>query len=191
MASQTYVTIPGLAAHSTFRLEELEKNANAILKAKGVDATVERIRSLFVHYVCPQSKDVADVLDKKDSRSRQILEQLLHYGDPHSPLNKDQQTQDLYEAALGKVMIDSSKSKLLVWVNPRKGTISPWSSKATSIAQVCELGDEVERIERGILYSVTFNREFDASSGLPFADVLHDRMTEVFIQRPFHSRPSG
>ena len=38
-----------------------------------------------------------------------------------------------------------------VLVVPRLGTISPWSSKATDIAQHCGLSD-VQRIERGLGY---------------------------------------
>ena len=38
-----------------------------------------------------------------------------------------------------------------VYVLPRPGTISPWSSKATDIAKACDIGT-VERIERGICY---------------------------------------
>ena len=37
----------------------------------------------------------------------------------------------------------------LILTAPRPGTISPWSSKATDIAQACHL-DQVRRIERGI-----------------------------------------
>ena len=63
------------------------------------------------------------------------------------------------------------------YVIPRPGTISPWSSKATSIAQVCGLGKVVKRIERGILVSVLLEdgKEIDAEVALDF---LHDRMTE-------------
>jgi phosphoribosylformylglycinamidine synthase len=39
----------------------------------------------------------------------------------------------------------------VLWVMPRLGTVSPWSSKATDIAQVCGLAP-VRRIERGIEY---------------------------------------
>ncbi len=67
-------------------------------------------------------------------------------------------------------------------VVPRPGTISPWSSKATDIAQVCGL-DAVERIERAIAYQV--------QSGVPgilelpvlqqIAPALYDRMTEAAV----------
>ena len=40
-----------------------------------------------------------------------------------------------------------------VYVVPRPGTISPWSSKATDIARVCDIAG-VERVERGICLSL-------------------------------------
>ena len=64
------------------------------------------------------------------------------------------------------------------YVTPRKGTISPWSSKATDIFRNCGIRSVV-RVERGIRYRVTFG-------GVPVTDgqvrtlapVLYDRMTE-------------
>jgi len=58
-------------------------------------------------------------------------------------------------------------------VTPRVGTISPWSSKATDIVQLCGLSSIV-RIERGIIYQVTG----DPQSIIP---ALHDRMTESVL----------
>jgi phosphoribosylformylglycinamidine synthase len=70
-----------------------------------------------------------------------------------------------------------------VVVTPRPGTISPWSSKATDIARLCNL-DFVRRIERGTVF-----RLVPADGGEPGADldvdevlpVLHDRMTETVL----------
>lgn len=59
-------------------------------------------------------------------------------------------------------------------VSPRN--ISPWSSQATSIAQVCGLS-QVERIERSRSITVEFEKPHD-SHDIPFRDVLYDRMTE-------------
>ena len=39
-----------------------------------------------------------------------------------------------------------------LFVVPRPGTISPWSSKATDIAHACDI--EIERIERGICFGL-------------------------------------
>ncbi|HLQ11617.1 MAG TPA: phosphoribosylformylglycinamidine synthase [Steroidobacteraceae bacterium] len=82
------------------------------------------------------------------------------------------------EALLGlegrAVPFDPQHSVLVV---PRPGTISPWSSKATDIAQVCGL-DFVRRIERGIQYRI------DGAPGVPPAALgalLHDRMTEAIV----------
>ena len=42
-------------------------------------------------------------------------------------------------------------AEVQVLVVPRLGTISPWSTKATDIAQHCGLSG-VQRIERGVVY---------------------------------------
>jgi phosphoribosylformylglycinamidine synthase len=61
-----------------------------------------------------------------------------------------------------------------LWVVPRIGTISPWSSKATDIAAVCGLSS-VRRIEQGIHYRI------DGASAVEVA-LLHDRMTESVLR---------
>lgn len=64
-------------------------------------------------------------------------------------------------------------------VTPRKGTISPWSSKATDIFRNCGL-DEVKRVERGIHY-ILKNQQGRILTPADAKDVLkllHDRMTE-------------
>jgi phosphoribosylformylglycinamidine synthase len=67
-------------------------------------------------------------------------------------------------------------------VVPRLGTISPWSSKATDIAQHCAL-PQVERIERGVMYYFRTRNgkglsERERKAVLP---LLHDRMTESVL----------
>ncbi len=63
-----------------------------------------------------------------------------------------------------------------VFVVPRPGTISPWSSKATDIARNCGL-DAARRLERGILYRIA-----GAKAGDPaIAALLHDRMTQAIL----------
>ena len=60
------------------------------------------------------------------------------------------------------------------YVTPRKGTISPWSSKATDIFRNCGLAG-IARVERGIRFQIT--PALDRSDA-PLLDALHDRMTE-------------
>ena len=57
------------------------------------------------------------------------------------------------------------------FVTPRKGTISPWSSKATDIFRNCGL-KSIARVERGIRFEVS--RELSPKS---YA-ALYDKMTE-------------
>ncbi|MDR0673931.1 MAG: phosphoribosylformylglycinamidine synthase [Zoogloeaceae bacterium] len=68
------------------------------------------------------------------------------------------------------------------FVTPRLGTISPWSSKATEIAQHCGL-EAVERIERGILFRVTLPDALSPEARPRLAALLHDRMTESVLAR--------
>jgi phosphoribosylformylglycinamidine synthase len=67
-----------------------------------------------------------------------------------------------------------------LWISPRLGTISPWSSKATDIAHNCLI--RIQRIERVVEYRFytadqkTLDPSFLHHTGL--LAQLHDRMTE-------------
>ena len=67
-----------------------------------------------------------------------------------------------------------------LWVVPREGTISPWSSKATDIAHVCGL-EAVERIERGIEYRLAASAPLGKEALSRLAPALLDRMTEAAL----------
>ena len=85
----------------------------------------------------------------------------------------------------------------LLWVVPRLGTVSPWSSKATDIARVCGL-EAVDRIERGTAYALILRKGLgERLGGLvgarapvapqrleALAALLHDRMTESVLPPP-------
>ncbi len=102
----------------------------------------------FVHF--------ADLAQPLSGAEAAVLAQLLTYG-PRS---------DAAEAAGARVL-----------VTPRRGTISPWSSKATDIARVCGLG-AVRRLERGIQYLLRSPRALTPAQLRRLAPVLFDRMTE-------------
>jgi len=78
------------------------------------------------------------------------------------------------------------------YVTPRKGTISPWSSKATDIFHNCGLTD-VTRVERGIHFRVfSEDKVFSLEALHPVLNVLHDRMTEgvyLHLDDLFEHRP--
>lgn len=66
----------------------------------------------------------------------------------------------------------------LFLVTPRLGTISPWASKATNIAENCGLAG-IERIERGM--AVWLEGALTDEQKQQWATLLHDRMTESVL----------
>ena len=92
------------------------------------------------------------------------------------PEGKGPDAETLARAALllnadDKACVAQPLSKGSFYVTPRKGTISPWSSKATDIFRNCGLKG-IARVERGI--------RFNVSPAVPQAALgaLYDRMTE-------------
>ncbi|MHA7881439.1 MAG: phosphoribosylformylglycinamidine synthase [Saccharospirillum sp.] len=112
---------------------------------------VEDIYAEFVHFV--------DLIEPLSDQQHDILEQLLQYG-PAVPV----------ESAEGASL----------YVIPRLGTISPWSSKATDIAHNTGLAG-VRRLERGIHYRVRTEPALNATGLSQLAGALHDRMTESVL----------
>jgi len=101
----------------------------------------------------------AEVSDTLGSDEQQVLARLLKYG-PSVPVQEP--------------------SGRLFLVVPRFGTISPWSSKASDIAHNCGLS-KIQRLERGIAYYVA--GALSDADALAVAAVLHDRMTQVVLER--------
>ncbi|MCJ1310466.1 hypothetical protein MMC25_004130 [Agyrium rufum] len=121
------------------------------------------VQASYQHYVA---------LFHSNAEIEKDLEQLLDYGEAEDTLLPEQKPLDT-----------SSKKTLTYYVYPRTGTISPWSSKATSIALVCGLKNVVKRVERGTKFSLIFaeDKEVDVQS---FADLIHDRMTQEYSTSP-------
>ena len=113
------------------------------------------IRAQWVHY--------ANVDENLQEHELSILKQLLSYGDITDELASFD-PQDGPSATY--------------YISPRVGTISPWSSQATGIAQVCGLKNVVKRIERGLRISCLFAGSQEGVEE-KYLDVLHDRMTQL------------
>lgn len=81
--------------------------------------------------------------------------------------------------ASAKIPAASLQQILIV---PRLGTISPWSSKATDIAQHCAL-PSIARIERGVVYYLKSKsgKTLSAAEMKVVLPLLHDRMTESVV----------
>ena len=109
------------------------------------------------------------------SGTRIVSAEYWHFAKLNKPLSDigRQQLAALLEERTG----DSAESGTLFLVTPRIGTISPWSSKATDIAQNCGL-EAIERIERGIAFRIDGVGSADRA---PVSALLHDRMIEVVL----------
>ncbi|HEY0231905.1 MAG TPA: phosphoribosylformylglycinamidine synthase, partial [Dokdonella sp.] len=66
-----------------------------------------------------------------------------------------------------------------LWVVPRLGTRSPWSSKATDILAGC--GFPVRRIERGLAFDIDAMPPAETAAWREVARALHDPMTQSVI----------
>ncbi|TVO84617.1 phosphoribosylformylglycinamidine synthase [Shewanella algae] len=110
---------------------------------------------------------------------KQIYAEYVHLAYLSEALNPDDQAQLSKILTYGPAIESHEPQGTLLFVTPRPGTISPWSSKATDIAQNCGL-KQVKRLERGLAYYV----ESDALSGEQLKSLkalLHDRMMEVVL----------
>ena len=113
----------------------------------------DEIWARYVHYVA--------LNDRPSDLDQGALHELLLYGD-HVVANEAED--------------DDENTTLFVY--PRTSTISPWSSKATSIAKVCGF-EQVDRIERGTMIKIRSKRDFDKDLA---TRALHDPMTQMISQ---------
>ncbi len=112
---------------------------------------VKNIRARWIHFVALHDSGAPNDYNQND------LNQMLTYGDEYLEEEEDGENTTTW------------------FVQPRKGTISPWSSKATSIAEVCGFGNVVKRIERGTIFKITSDEDFDVEKA---KTELHDKMTQ-------------
>ncbi len=149
--------LTGPRALSAFRANKLLKELHELAPE------LVHVGAHYVHFV-----ELEQGVQNLAAGERERLDQLLSYGprDESAP--------------------EPSGTVLEVIAVPRFGTISPWSSKATDIAQVCGLA-QVRRIERGVVHRLVFDRSI-ASPDDVAQDVhtelearLHDRMTQSLL----------
>jgi phosphoribosylformylglycinamidine synthase len=147
--AHSHLHLRGAVALSQFRQHKLVTQ----LASHGVQA----VQAEFWHYVH---------LTAPLSREEYVkLEALLAYGD----------TSNEAEPSEGEEKPSGANYSFLAI--PRLGTISPWSSKATDIAKNCALS-KVERIERGVWFSVTTAKPLNDAAKRAVEALCHDRMTE-------------
>lgn len=139
--------------------------------AQEIGATA--VSAIWLHF----TKSFRPLLDS----DRVILKQLLDYGEAPAPYEK------LSRALLDAINTGtepSSRHTTIFYVTPRSGTISPWSSQATAISQVCGLAKTIKRIERGIAFAIHFDKPLEEKTP-GWTHKLYDRMTqELSTERP-------
>ncbi|MCV6636362.1 phosphoribosylformylglycinamidine synthase [Candidatus Albibeggiatoa sp. nov. NOAA] len=113
-----------------------------------------------------QQADVSEV---------QLTSRYIYFLELDGELNEEQ---DQHVKELVHADDEATLPEQYLIVIPRFGTISPWSSKATDIAEICDI-TPVKRIERGIVWE--FTGEVDDSHKQALATAIHDRMTETVI----------
>jgi len=123
------------------------------LEIQKIAATVNAITANFIHFV-----DVNADLSPIESKN---LTRLLAYGDTEAINNNTLPAQVLY-------------------VIPRIGTISPWSSKATEITQRCGLTN-ILRLERGVQYNLVTSVTLNTDEKQQITSLIHDRMTQTVV----------
>ena len=133
---------------------------------QAIDRDIVSVDAVFIHLVKCRTETLEQELSNGHSSHRKSLAALLDYGvDVQLPTTPD--------------ILRGNKD--IVYVIPRAGSISPWSSKATDIAAICNLGEHVERVERGIAYAFHLMRgkRLDHPVVSQISHLLHDRMTQT------------
>ncbi|GAA5967691.1 hypothetical protein JCM11641_005737 [Rhodosporidiobolus odoratus] len=152
------------------------QRAAILARVSAAAPTISSIDAVYVHYVEPVSVAAGKTLADPSSKERQVLEALLKYGDDYAL----EGTGQMVESA-----VEVGNAPGVVWVVPRAGTISPWSSKATDIAKMCTLDGVVQRIERGIAFVIKAHVPQRVAHLESVAHHLHDRMTQLLVdQKP-------
>lgn len=106
-----------------------------------------------------------------------IYSQYIHLTELRGELCENDQAKLETLLEYGPNVAKEDPSGQILFVTPRAGTISPWSSKATDIAKNCGL-DAVARIERGILFYIKAQRELTVQELRRVVSLIHDRMVE-------------
>ncbi|PVG00392.1 putative phosphoribosylformyl glycinamidine synthetase [Serendipita vermifera] len=161
------ILLPGPNLHSSSRLQALT------LQLRSLVPEIESVDAIYFHLVHAKSAESEKVLATKGTESNDILNSILDYGDQPGSLDLRQE--------FSAILKEGGSTGNVVYVVPRLGSISPWSSKATDIARMCHLDAHISRLERGTIYCIrTTNARLLVEEELSrISHLLHDRMTQT------------
>ncbi|KAF8342053.1 phosphoribosylformylglycinamidin [Cantharellus anzutake] len=166
MVALQMLILPGPSALTPVRRDVLlAKIQRLVTRVKSIDA-------VFIHLVQAISPEQQNILEATESKERKVLDALLSYGDDFSLPS----TRSLVQNGDGQVL----------YITPRPGSISPWSSKATDISRMCALGNCITRLERGTAFVVETidGHQIPPQSITSIAPLIHDRMTSIIYPHP-------
>ena len=151
------IALSGPKVFSDFRTTTLKESTK----------TQSNVTSCYIHYV-----ELQDNITSLEGNDLLHLKNLLKY---------DSECDDEVIAQIVENDLAAVDGKTVIRVLPRKGTISPWSSKATNIIQVCGLDDKVKKVERGLCIKFDTLKENLVLNEESLASCF-DRMTqEIYI----------
>ena len=121
------------------------------------------------------------VVQQQDSSINRLTARFSYFVSTHRALSSDESARLNALLLSGETVPEFPDTAARLYAIPRRGTISPWSSKATDIVQACGI-DAVLRVERGVCYGLeTAGATLSAAALSHIGQVLHDRMTESLI----------
>jgi len=111
-----------------------------------------------------------------------VYAEYIHFSFSEEALNANKQKTLTQILTYGPSSQTESPDGELFLVIPRIGTISPWASRATDIANNCGL-DSLLRLERGVAYYVRTNngKALSQQERAAFTAAIQDRMTETVV----------
>ena len=156
--------LPGCSALSA------AKRGALLAQIRNTLPTIVSVDAIHIHLVHSVNKDAEAELLRPDSPSRRTLDRLLSYGD---------------DIALPGTRSAFEEGSEIIYVLPRPGSVSPWSSKATDISVLCNLANHIKRLERGVAFVVRIYNGVLSEQDLDlFSYHIHDRMTQTVSFAP-------
>lgn len=159
------LVLPGLSCLTVAKRDQL------LQQVQKVNPKIRSVDAVHLHLVNCTSPE-AEAGFKTDSMPSKIVDRLFQYGD---------------NFVLPGTFEAIASQRNAVYVLPRPGLVSPWSSKATDIAFLCNLRQHVEQLERGAAFVFSFEDDSTLTDGdlTSLGPFLHDRMTQsVLLQLP-------
>ena len=150
--------LPGLSCLTTAKRDQL------LQQVQKVNPKIRSVDAVHLHLVnCTSPEAEAEL--KTTSLPRKIIDRLFHYGD---------------DFILPGTLEAITNQRNVAYVLPRPGLVSPWSSKATDIAFLCNLCQHVERLERGAAFVFSFEDGSILTEDrlTSLGHLIHDRMTQ-------------